>query len=320
MSILVIMEPIVAEENARDKLARLVQGAGPLGDIAVLVAGSAESGVRAALERVINLAGVSRWIVVEHDALAGLPVENLAALVQEMAPDFTHIVVAVSSFGSALLPRIAALLHTGMVTGVRDIVDSHTFVRPVQAGDALETVQVMGRPVCVSLRVAGFSPVGSVAKPMAPVKTCHPETALDLGLSRLLERRPSETKGRPDLGSARRVVVGGGGVVPSGTFALIETLADALGAAVGATRAAVDAELAPTDWQIGQTGRIIAPDLYIGVGVSGSLQHMAGIKEAKTVLAINHDPSAPLMAVADFSLEADLYQAVPVLIDLLKNP
>ena len=265
------------------------------------------------------LAGIDHLILVEHPALVGLPAENLAALVCELAPNFSHIVMAASPFGASVLPRIAALLDVAAVTGVKEIVDAQTFIRPIQAGHALATIQVTGRPVCLTLQTSGFAPVATLDEPTAQVRLFKPSVNMDLGLSYRLDASPITRGGRPDLASAQRVVAGGGGMASSKDFSLIETLADALDAAVGASRAAVDATLAPSTCQIGQTGQIIAPKLYVGIGISGSIQHLAGIKEAETIVAINNDPSAPLLAVADFGLQADLYQAVPELIKILQK-
>lgn len=316
MKVLIISEPTSTFDTAQEILTRLVRAVLPLGDITVLVAGAT---LPDNVEKMAALAGVSRLILVEHPALAGLPAENLAALVTELAPDFTHIVAAASTFGASVLPRIAALLDVAAVTGVSAIVDASTFIRPVQAGNFLATIQVIGQPVCLTLRTAKFEPVAILAEPTAKIDYLKPSIAIDLGLSRLLEVLPMEQKGRPHLASARIVVAGGGGMEKAGDFSLIETLADALGAAVGATRAAVDAELAPAAWQIGQTGQIIAPELYVGVGISGAIQHLAGIKEAKIIVAINNDPSAAFLAIADFGLQADLYQVVPELVRNLQT-
>lgn len=314
MKILIIAEPTLHGKIARDTVARLVRAMVPLGDLSVLVAGDALSDDWKTLAA---LAGVKALMGVEHAALAGMPSENLAALVVALAPDFTHIVMAASTFGASILPRVAALLDVTAVTGVTEIIDAHTFVRPVQAGEALATMAISDTPVCLTLRTSGFEPVETLAHPTARIHQRQPSVAMDLGLSRLLERIPASVGHRPDLASARVVVAGGGGLEKSMDFSLVEALADALGGAVGASRAAVDAELAPSAWQIGQTGQIIAPDLYIGLGISGALQHLAGIKEAKTIVAINNDPSAPLLAIADVGLEADLYQAVPELVRIL---
>lgn len=316
MSTLIIIEPTLHTEGTRDLLARLVRAVLPLGPVSVLVAGAM---LPDNMEKITALAEVADYILVEHAALVGGPPENFAALVVDLASGFSHIVAAASVFGASVLPRVAALLGVTAVTGVTKIKDATTFVRPTHAGNTLATVCVTGQPVCLTVRTSGFDPVTTRPKPVARVRYFEPSVSIDLGLSRLLEVSPATKGKRPNLASARIVVAGGGGLEKSRDFSLIETLADALGAAVGASRAAVDIELAPSAWQIGQTGQIIAPDLYVGVGISGAIQHLAGVKDAKVIVAINHDPLAPLLVIADFGLEADLYQAVPELVQALKE-
>ncbi|MBF0124927.1 MAG: electron transfer flavoprotein subunit alpha/FixB family protein [Magnetococcales bacterium] len=213
-----------------------------------------------------------------------------------------QIMAAASPFGHAVLPRLAALLDAPLVTNVVAIEDRDNVTRPIHAGTVLATVRLLRRPRLLSIRSSAFA------------------TALSLPPQLLWQgERGSDSKERPDLLTADIVVAGGQGVAASGSFALIEALAQQLGAAVGASRSAVDAGVAANDQQIGQTGKIIAPRLYIAVGLSGSLQHLAGVKDAGTIVAINHDPQAPIHAVADFSLVADLFRAVPALIAALQR-
>ena len=316
MKILLLIDPLSEAETSRDALARLVSAASPLSNLSILVARDL---LPKDVEKITAFPGVNELILVEHPALAGFPVETFAALVVDLAAEFSHIVASTASFGASVLPRVAALLHVPAVTGVIKIMDATTFIRPVQAGNFWATVQTSGQPVCLTLRTSNVMPAKTQMTPTAQVKIVHSSVVKDLGLSRLLEVIPASRGERPDLASARVVVAGGGGLEQSLDFSVIETLADVLGGAVGASRAAVDAELAPSAWQIGQTGQIIAPDLYIGIGISGAIQHLAGIKEAKTIVAINTDASAPLLAIADVGLVADLYQAVPELIQTLQE-
>lgn len=322
MKLLILSDPVLSDPERYqttnlDCLARLVQAALQLGgEISVLIADAERPH---SLEQYTALTGVKEIIVVEHAALAGGNAENYATLLTELATDFSHIIAAASTFGTNIIPRIAALLDVTAVTGVTEVVDKNIFVRPVQAGNALATVEVLGKPICLTLRSSEFAAVASEMQTRAVVHHMTPSVNLDLQQSRLLEVMAAPDHGRPPLTSAHTVVAGGGGVQRSEDFLLIETLADELGAAIGASRAAVDADLAPSAWQIGQTAHIIAPELYVGIGISGALQHLAGIKGAKTVVAINNDPSAPLLTVADFALQADLYQAVPELIKQLQK-
>ena len=316
MKVLLLIDPLAERETGRDAMARLVQAASPLSNFSILLARDL---LPKDIEKITAFPGVNELILVEHPALVGFPVESYAALVVALAGDFSHIVASTSSFGASVLPRIAALLNIPAVTGVVKIVDATTFIRPVQAGNFLATVQTSDPPVCLTLRTSNVLPAKRQMSPTARVKVLTPTVVKDLGLSRLLETIPASRGERPDLASARIVVAGGGGLEQSPDFSLMETLAEVLDGAVGASRAAVDAELAPSAWQIGQTGQIIAPDLYVGVGISGAIQHLAGIKEAKTIVAINSDTSAPLLAIADVGLVADLYEAVPELIQTLRE-
>lgn len=320
--VLLLLDPALSANPADERLARLIGAVAPLGPSTLLVVGLPSPTLRAALTA---WSGVSELIVVTgaeqglNPLSADWPTENIAALIVSLAGNFSHIVAIASTFGSTLLPRVAALLDRAMVTGVLHICTANTFLRPVLGGNGVARVRAVGEPICLTLQPACFAPAQPVDQPWVPIRYVTPTAEFSLGLSRLLERLPVAQSQRPDLASARVVVAGGGGLVKAGDFALIETLAEILGAAVGASRGAVDAELAPGCWQIGQTGHIIAPDLYIGIGISGAIQHLAGIKDAKTIVAINQDPTAPLMRVADFALVADLHEAVPALITALRS-
>ncbi|MEO5339324.1 MAG: FAD-binding protein [Magnetococcus sp. MYC-9] len=326
MKVLIVTEPAMLADPKDERLARLVGAVAPLGAVTLLVMGKEAVDGR---EPPLHWRGVAEQIRLTGQQTAqqsGEPpwsAEDMAQWILRMAGGFSHIVAAASTLGAEVLPRVAALLDRAMVTGVVQICAADVFVRPILAGNALTTVQVTGQPVFLTLQPSAFAPAAYTDPPLPPAQIPAPGLNGTLGLSRLLARTgPPAHSGqirRTELSSAAVVVAGGGGLEKGGSFALIESLAHCLGAAVGASRGAVDAELAPIAWQIGQTGQIIAPELYIGIGISGAVQHLAGIKGAKTIVAINQDPTAPLMRIADFSLEADLYEAVPALIGILQN-
>ncbi|MEO5333322.1 MAG: electron transfer flavoprotein subunit alpha/FixB family protein [Magnetococcus sp. YQC-5] len=279
--------------------------------ITILVAGS---GSPEAANRIALLAGVAQVWWSWHPSQEGVPPEDLAQLVKELASDYTHILAAASTFGGELIPRIAALLTVQPVTSVVEIRDQETFVRPMHGGGVLALMRTTSAPALLTVQPWAFKPVGTGDQ------TARVERIRDvprLGLSRRLAFVPSVGSGSVDLSTAQVVVAGGGGLETKGDFLLVEQLAHALGGAVGASRTAVDAGLAPADQQIGQTGRIIAPRCYIALGISGAIQHLAGIKNAGTIVSINKDPQAPMAAVADLALTADLYEAVPALISAL---
>jgi electron transfer flavoprotein alpha subunit len=305
MSILVLAEHDQGKLSAAT--ARIVAGANALGRIDLLVAGP-----RAVADEAASIDGVSRVLLVEAEqALSG---EQLTASLKGLTDRYTTIVAAAAATGRDAIPRLAALCDVMPITDVVEILSSDRFVRPIYAGNALETVRSAQKLTLLTLRASAFSPAGrQQPAPVEPVSLDILPAVVEL----LAEHR---TEGdRPDLSTARIVVAGGVSVGSRDGFALIESLATALGAAVGATRAAVDAGYAPNDWQVGQTGKIIAPDLYIGVGISGALQHLAGIQGAKTILAINSDPDAPLAKIADLVLVGDLFALVPELIAELER-
>jgi electron transfer flavoprotein alpha subunit len=290
-------------------MGRLVSAAAGLGgDIDVLVAGQ-----NAALvgEQAARLPGVGRVLTAP-----GVPMtaETLVPLLERLASNYSHLVAPAATLGRDIMPRLAARLDLMPVTDVVAIHGPDRFDRPIYAGNAIETVHSAQSRQILTLRASAFGPAPLAPPAVAPIEAVEGGPAEPL--VQLLATHRTESD-RPDLATARIVVGGGVAVGSAEGFRLIERLAEKLGAAVGATRAAVDAGYAPNDWQVGQTGKIIAPELYIAIGISGALQHLAGIQGAKTIVAINRDPEAPLMKLADYRLAGDLFDVVPALIEAL---
>ncbi|MBY6186930.1 FAD-binding protein [Marinobacter hydrocarbonoclasticus] len=307
MAILVIAE---LDTQLKADTAKAVNAAKQLGgDVHLLVAGHQ---VEAAAQAAAVLDGVSQVLVADDARFEHGLAENLADLVVSLGRDYTHILAAASAQGKDLLPRAAALLDVSMLSDVVSVESDDTFVRPIYAGNALATVQSLDAIKVMTIRTAAFDAVGE----QAPAAIVAASGGDDVGLSQFvgLERIESE---RPELGAARVVVSGGRGLGSGENFALIEALADTLGGAVGASRAAVDAGYVPNDYQVGQTGKIVAPELYVAVGISGAIQHLAGMKDSKVIVAINKDPEAPIFQVADYGLEADLFEVLPKLTEQL---
>ena len=277
------------------------------GNVAVLVAGS---GCAAAAKAAAAIAGVNKVLVADAPHYKEQLAENLAALVVALAPGYTHILAPATSFGKNVAPRVAALLDVAQVSDIIDVKSADTFVRPIYAGNALATVQSADRIKVITVRTTGFDAAaasgGSAGLETAP-------SAADTGLSSLIGRALTKSE-RPELTSARVIVSGGRGMGSGDNFKLLEPLADKLHAAMGASRAAVDAGFVPNDWQVGQTGKIVAPDLYIAVGISGAIQHLAGMKDSRVIVAINKDEEAPIFQVADYGIVGDLFQIVPELV------
>ncbi|MQY50956.1 electron transfer flavoprotein subunit alpha/FixB family protein [Rhodocyclus tenuis] len=281
------------------------------GDIDVLVAGSACAAVAEAAARI---AGVTRVRLVDAAHYADHGAENLAALVVANAPGYSHVLAPATAAGKNFLPRVAALLDVAQISDIVAVVSTDTFVRPIYAGNALATVQSVDPVKVISVRGTAFEAAGEAS----PVSVEALAAGPDLGLSRLVGRELTQSA-RPELTAARVIVSGGRALGSSDNFhSVLEPLADALGAAVGASRAAVDAGYAPNDYQVGQTGKIVAPDLYVAVGISGAIQHLAGMKDSKVIVAINKDPEAPIFQVADYGLVGDLFDVAPALAAALR--
>ena len=304
MAVLVLAEVIGGELSA-DQTGKAVTAVKGLGDVTVLCAANGCSG---AADAAAKLDGVSKVLCAEDPLYGNALAENLAALVVSLAGDYSHIAAPATATGKNVLPRVAALLDVMVMSDVTGVVDADTFERPIYAGNAIQTVKSADAKKVFTVRTAGFE--GAAETGSAAVEKIG--AAAGAGLSEWVEDKVQESD-RPELTSAKIVVSGGRGVGSEDDFALIEKLADKLGAAVGASRAAVDSGYAPNDWQVGQTGKVVAPDLYIAVGISGAIQHLAGMKDSKVIVAINKDEEAPIFQVADYGLVADLFQAVPEL-------
>ncbi len=305
MSILVIAE----HDNASVKVATLntVAAAQKIGgDITVLVAGQ---GCGAAAEAASKIAGVSKVLVADNAAYAHQLAENLGLLVAEIGKGFSHILAPATTTGKNFLPRVAALLDVAQISDIIDVISADTFKRPIYAGNIIATVQSSDSIKVITVRTTGFDAVAATGG-SAAVEAIG--SATDAGVSAFVKEELAKSD-RPELTAAKIVVSGGRGMQNGDNFKLLYTLADKLGAAVGASRAAVDAGFVPNDMQVGQTGKIVAPQLYIAVGISGAIQHLAGMKDSKTIVAINKDPEAPIFQVADYGLVADLFEAIPEL-------
>jgi electron transfer flavoprotein alpha subunit len=277
------------------------------GDIHVLVAGS---GCQAVAQAAAQAAGVAKVRLADAPQYAGQLAENEGVLIAGLAKDYSHVLAPATAAGKNVMPRVAALLDVAQVSEIVKVVSPDTFVRPIYAGNALATVQSKDPIKVITVRTTGFDAVAATGG-SAPVEAV--EAAADAGLSQMLGREIAKSD-RPELTSARVVVSGGRAMASAENFKLLEPLADRLNAAIGASRAAVDAGFAPNDWQVGQTGKIVAPDLYIAVGVSGAIQHLAGMKDSRVIVAINKDEEAPIFQVADYGLVGDLFQVVPELV------
>ena len=279
-------------------------------DVHVLVAGHQCGG---AVAEAAGIAGVTRVLVADAPAYAHPLAENLADLVVGLARDYGHVLAGATAVGKNFMPRVAAQLDVAQISDITSVVAPDTFVRPIYAGNAMATVKALDAIKVLTVRGAAFDAAGNGAG-AAPIETVP--AGPTRSASRFVSKALTQSE-RPELTAARVIVSGGRGMGNGENFRLLDKLADKLGAAVGASRAAVDAGFAPNDYQVGQTGKIVAPELYIAVGISGAIQHLAGMKDSKLIVAINKDPEAPIFGVADYGLEADLFQAVPALTQAL---
>ena len=310
MTILVIAE----HDNATVKGATLntVAAAQKIGgDIHVLVAGH---NAQAAADAAAKIAGVSKVLLADAPQLAAGLAENVEATVLEIAKDYSHIVAPATAYGKNIAPRVAAKLDVAQISEITAVVSPDTFERPIYAGNAIATVQSADPIKVVTVRATGFDAVAPEGGSAAIEKI---EAAADQGISQFVRREVTKLD-RPELTSAQIVVSGGRGLGSGESYqSVLVPLADKLGAALGASRAAVDAGYVPNDYQVGQTGKIVAPQLYVAVGISGAIQHLAGMKDSKVIVAINKDPEAPIFSVADYGLVGDLFALVPELVAAL---
>ena len=309
MAVLLLAE-VNGADLAQDATAKAVTAAKSLGDVIILCASSGCSG---AAEAAAKIDGVSKVLFVDAPVYGNGIAEPIADLIVSLAGDYEHILAPATNSAKNILPRVAALLDAMVISDITAVINANTFERPIYAGNAIQTVQSLDAKKIVTVRTANFEAAGEGGS--ASVETIG--AAGDPGLSSWVEDKVAASD-RPELTSAGVVVSGGRGVGSEEDFAVIEKLADTLNAAVGASRAAVDSGYAPNDWQVGQTGKVVAPDLYVAVGISGAIQHLAGMKDSKVIVAINKDEEAPIFQVADFGLVADLFDAVPELTQKLE--
>ena len=284
-----------------------ITAAGKLGgDVTVLVVGHqcAEAGAAAA-----KVAGVARVLLTDAPQYAGALAENVTALVLSVAKNYSHIVAPATGMGKNFMPRVAALLDVPQISDISSVVSADTFVRPTYAGNVMITVQSSDAIKVITVRATAFDPAAETGT--APVEALA--AVADTGLSKFNGQELTKSA-RPELTAARIIVSGGRGMGSAENFKILEPLADKLGAAVGASRAAVDSGFVPNDYQVGQTGKIVAPELYVAVGISGAIQHLAGMKDSKVIIAINKDEEAPIFSVASYWVVADLNKAVPEMV------
>ncbi|MGY8990386.1 MAG: electron transfer flavoprotein subunit alpha/FixB family protein [Rhodospirillales bacterium] len=304
MSVLVLAEH--DNQVLKSAILNAVTAAAELGDVTILVAGKDCQGVAEAASKV---AGVTKVLHAESDAYANHLAENFAALLVELASDYSHVLAPATTSGKNIMPRVAALLDVAQISEIISIESEDTFVRPIYAGNALATVKSSDAIKIITVRGTAFE----AAQPeggSAAIETISIDK--DAGLSSFIGAVLTQSE-RPELTSARIIISGGRGMQNGDNFKILEEVADKLGAAVGASRAAVDAGFVTNDYQVGQTGKVVAPDLYIAVGISGAIQHLAGMKDSKVIVAINKDAEAPIFQIADYGVVDDLFNAIPEL-------
>ena len=304
MSVLVIAE----HDNAELKPATLstVTAGLQLGEVDIFVAGSDCGSVAEAAARI---PGVGRVLKADAADLKEGLAENIAPLIVELTSSYSHVLAAATTDGKNILPRVAALIDVAQISEITEVVDADTFIRPIFAGNAMATVKSSDGIKIITVRTTAFEAAPAEGG-SAGVEDLTGTT--DAGLSKFVSQELTVSE-RPELTSAKIVISGGRGMQSGDNFPMLEEIADKLGAAVGASRAAVDAGFVPNDYQVGQTGKVVAPELYIAVGISGAIQHLAGMKDSKVIVAINKDEEAPIFQVADYGLAADLFDAVPAL-------
>ncbi len=280
------------------------------GDVHILVAGY---NCAAVAEAATHLAGVKKVLIADAPHFADGLAENCAAQILAVASGYTHILAPATAYGKNILPRVAAVLDVAQVSEITKVISADTFERPIYAGNAIATVQATDAVKVITVRTTGFDAAPARASSDGAAEFEKITMVADSGKSSFVSREVAKSD-RPELTAAKIIVSGGRGMGSGDNFKLLEPLADKLGAAMGASRAAVDAGYVPNDWQVGQTGKIVAPNLYIAVGISGAIQHLAGMKDSKTIVAINKDAEAPIFSVADYGIVGDLFEIVPQLI------
>lgn len=309
MSVLVIAE----HDNQSIKPATLntIAAAQKIGgDIHVLVSGK---GCGAAAEHAAKAVGVAKVLVADSDSLGDQLAENLAAQILAVASGYSHILAPSTSVGKNVLPRVAAKLDVAQISDIISVESADTFTRPIYAGNVIATVQSSDATKVITVRTTAFDPVAAEGGSAAIENL---SAAADSGKSTFVSREVAKSD-RPELTAAGTIISGGRGMGSAENFSVLNPLADKLNAAIGASRAAVDAGYAPNDWQVGQTGKIVAPQLYMAFGISGAIQHLAGMKDSKVIVAVNKDPEAPIFGVADYGLVGDLFEVVPQLTEKL---
>ena len=302
MKILVLAE-INDGELAEDQTSKTVSAATSLGKVDVLCASNSCTD---ASKKIASMANVEKVFVIEDDIFSQSLAESYSETLIDTVSSYSHVFAPSSSFGKNILPRIGGVLDAMVISDVSKVISNDTFERPIYAGNAIQTVQSIDKVKLISVRTSNFDAVPLTGKADIEKIECTTNNTFTTFVENKIQ-----TSDRPELTSAKVVVSGGRGVGSKENFEIIEGLADKLGAAVGASRAAVDSGFAPNDWQVGQTGKVVAPDLYVAVGISGAIQHLAGMKDSKVIVAINKDEEAPIFQVADFGLVDDLFKAVP---------